>query len=73
MLSTVGWHRKPVGPAFWGHTFCVASPLHGRSGNSKGHGDGRRERTDTSSCRSAPTEDEGFRAEVVRVVGKSIA
>ena len=67
--STVGWRREPVGPALCGHIVYVASLLHGRSGNSKGHVEGRRVRTGTSSSRSAPTEDEGFRAKAVLVVG----
>ena len=73
MHATVGSRREPVGLALWGHTFCAASLLRGKSDNSKGHGEIRPERTDTSSCRSAPTEHGGFLAEAVGVVGPLIA
>ena len=71
MISTVGWRRELLGPALWGHTFYVASLLHGRSGNSTAHGEGRRGSNDSNSSRSAPIEPGGSRAEVVSVVGPS--
>ena len=69
MLSTVGSRQELGGLALWGHIFCAAFRLRGRIGSSKGHGEDRRERTDTSPCRSAPTEHGGFQVGAVWVLG----
>ena len=72
-LPKVGLRREPVGLALWGHMFCAASLLHGKSDNGKGHGEVRSERTDTSSFRSAPTAYEGFQVEALSPIRLWIA
>ena len=68
MLSTIVWSFEPAAIALWGRTSYAAVRLRGKIDSNKARGKAPFERTDTTSCYSAPIAHGGFPVKVVLAV-----